>query len=102
TLVGVVSADTGLYFPEFRAAERTFQLLTQVAGRAGRGERAGRVIVQTYAPEHYAIRTASAHDYEGFYREESLYRSRTGYPPFQALVRCLWMGEEEEAVIEAA
>lgn len=102
TLVGVVSADVGLHFPDFRAAERTFQLLSQVAGRAGRGRQAGEVVIQTYAPDHYAIRAAAAHDYEGFYRAELAYRRRAGYPPFAALVRCLWSGEDEPAVIQEA
>lgn len=102
TLVGVVSADTGLHFPDFRAAERTFQLLTQVAGRAGRGEREGRVIIQTYAPDHYAIKAAMGHDYEGFYRFELGFRKRAGYPPYTSLVRCVWSGEVEENVIRAA
>jgi len=102
TLVGVVSADTGLHFPDFRAAERTFQLLTQVAGRSGRGEQEGRVIIQTYAPGHYAITAAQNHDYEGFCRFELGFRERAGYPPFSALVRCIWSGEDEEAVIRSA
>lgn len=102
TLVGVVSADTALNLPDFRAAERTFQLLSQVAGRAGRGERAGEVVIQTYAPDHYAIRAAAAHDYEGFYRAELAYRRRTGYPPFSTLVRLVWSGEGEEEVVRAA
>jgi primosomal protein N' (replication factor Y) len=85
TLVGVVSVDLGLGLPDFRAAERTFQLLTQVAGRAGRGELGGRVLIQTYYPEHYALRHAKQQDYDGFYREEIRYRERMGYPPFFAL-----------------
>lgn len=102
TLVGVVSADTALNLPDFRAAERTFQILSQVAGRAGRGERAGEVVIQTYAPDHYAVAAASRHDYEGFLREELAYRRRAGYPPFASLVRCLWSGEEESEVVNAA
>ncbi len=88
-LVGVVNADLGLHMPDFRAAERTFQLLTQVAGRAGRGALPGRVIFQTWAPDHYAIRPAAAHDYERFYAEERSLRERLRYPPFGrlALVR---------------
>jgi primosomal protein N' (replication factor Y) len=86
TLVGVVSADTALYLPDFRTAERTFQLLTQVAGRAGRSQRGGRVIVQTYNPEHYAIRAAAHHDYAAFYAQELAYRRQLGYPPFSRLV----------------
>jgi primosomal protein N' (replication factor Y) len=86
TLVGVISADTALYLPDFRAAERTFQLLTQVAGRAGRSRRGGQVIVQTYNPDHYAIQAAAGHDYAGFYRQELAYRRQLGYPPFSRLV----------------
>ncbi len=90
TLVGVVSADVGLYLPDFRAAERTFQLLTQVAGRAGRSPLGGRVIVQTYAPDHYAIVAASRHDFESFYRREVQFRREQGYPPFARLVRLVY------------
>jgi primosomal protein N' (replication factor Y) len=86
TLVGVASADTALNLPDFRAAERTFQLLTQVAGRAGRSHRGGRVIVQTYNPEHYAIQAAARHDYAAFYERELAYRRRLAYPPFSRLV----------------
>jgi len=86
TLVGVISADTSLYLPDFRAAERTFQILTQVAGRAGRSSRGGQVIVQTYNPDHYAVRAAAGHDYAAFYRQELDYRRRLGYPPFSRLV----------------
>jgi primosomal protein N' (replication factor Y) len=86
TLVGVISADTALYLPDFRAAERTFQLLTHVAGRAGRSYRGGQVIVQTYNPDHYAIRTAAGHDYAAFYRQELAYRRQLGYPPFSRLI----------------
>ncbi len=90
TLVGVVSADEGLFLPDFRAAERTFQVLTQVAGRAGRGLWGGRVIVQTYNPDHYAIRAAARHDYARFYRREMQFREQMHYPPVQRLVRLLY------------
>jgi primosomal protein N' (replication factor Y) len=87
TLVIVADADVGLYVPEFRAAERTFQLLTQVAGRAGRAERPGRVLVQTSNPDVPCIRMALAGDEEGFYQEELAIRERLGYPPFAELIR---------------
>ena len=89
TLVGVISVDTGLGLPDFRSAERTFQLITQVAGRAGRGDLAGRVLIQTYYPEHYALRHAVAQDYEGFFNEEIRYRERMAYPPFVVLASIL-------------
>ena len=85
TLVGVVSADASLNLPDFRSSERTFQLVTQVMGRAGRGDKAGRVFVQTLAPEHYALTHAVAHDFEGFYRKEIAFREEVGYPPFAHL-----------------
>jgi primosomal protein N'' len=87
TLVGVVSADVALHLPDFRAGERTFQLLEQVAGRAGRGPRGGRVIIQTYTPDHYAIEAAADHDYHVMYEREIEFRRRMGYPPFGRLVR---------------
>ena len=87
TLVGVISADIALHFPDFRAGERTFQLLEQVAGRAGRGPRGGRVVIQTYTPEHYGVAAVSRHDYHAFYQRESEFRQRLGYPPFGRLVR---------------
>ncbi len=87
TLVGVVSADTVLHLPDFRAGERTFQLLTQVAGRAGRSALGGRVIIQTYTPEHYAIQAASHHDYRSFVAQELAFRTALGYPPFSRLAR---------------
>ncbi len=87
TLVGVVTADTALHLPDFRAGERTFQLLEQVAGRAGRGPRGGRVIIQTYTPEHHAIQSVRRHDYESMYEREIDFRRKLGYPPFGRLVR---------------
>jgi primosomal protein N' (replication factor Y) len=96
TLVGVVSADVGLGMPDFRAAERTFQLLTQVAGRAGRGELRGTVLIQTINPEHYAIRYASAQDYQGFYEKELHFRRALRYPPFNALANVLVRSEAQE------
>src|SRR5438046_509426 len=89
TLVGVVSVDAGLALPDFRAAERTFQLITQVAGRAGRGELPGRVLIQTYHPNHYALKHATVQDYQGFYDEEIRHRRNHGYPPFVALALLL-------------
>jgi len=89
TLVGVVGSDAALSFPDFRAAERTFQLLTQVAGRAGRGETPGRVVLQTFFPDHYAIQFAAAHDYKGFYEKEARFRSWMHYPPFTAVSNVL-------------
>ena len=94
TLVGVVSVDAGLALPDFRSAERTFQLITQVAGRAGRGDRPGKVLIQTYHPYHYALRHACAQDYEGFYNEEINYRKNHSYPPFVALASLLVHGPD--------
>ncbi|MCX7623767.1 MAG: primosomal protein N' [Thermomicrobium sp.] len=94
-VVGIVHADSGIYLPDYRAAERTFQLLTQVAGRAGRHLPGGRVVIQTYTPEHYAIRAASRQDYERFYEEELAFRERHGYPPFRRLVRLLARHRDE-------
>lgn len=85
TLVGVVGIDIGLGMPDLRSAERTFQLITQVAGRSGRGEKPGTVLIQTYYPEHYALRHAMRQDYEGFYSEEIRFRERLAYPPFVVL-----------------
>ena len=90
TLVGVVSADTGLNLPDFRAGERTFQLLSQVAGRAGRGALSGQVIIQTYSPQHYAIQAAVKHDYASFYDQEIAYRRQLHNPPFSRLVRLVY------------
>lgn len=100
TLVGVITADTLLNLPDFRAAEKTFQLLTQVAGRAGRGEKLGQVIIQTYDPNHYSIKAAKAHDYFGFYAQEIDFRQEVGYPPFAYLARIVLKAREEEAVIK--
>jgi primosomal protein N' (replication factor Y) (superfamily II helicase) len=102
TLVGVINADTTLHLPDYRAAERTYQLLEQVAGRAGRGEREGEVIVQTYWPEHSAIRAAAAHDPKLFYVEEEAVRKELGYPPFGRLVNVLAWGRVEAAVAQTA
>jgi primosomal protein N' (replication factor Y) len=87
TVVGVVLADLALHLPDFRAGERTFQLLTQVAGRAGRGDKPGRVIVQTLLPDHYVIRAAARHDFLAFYREELEARRDFGYPPFSRMAQ---------------
>ena len=95
-LVGVVNADIALHFPDFRAAERTFQLVTQVAGRTGRGERGGRVLVQTFSPDHPAIRAAVRHDYATFARQELPVRELLHYPPYAAMARLIVRGEALE------
>jgi primosomal protein N' (replication factor Y) (superfamily II helicase) len=102
TLVGVLQPDQGMHLPDFRAAERTFQLLEQVAGRAGRGQRPGRVLVQTFSPEHAAIRYLCQHDYEGFVREELAQRKDTGYPPFSRMIALRLDGRLENQVRAAA
>lgn len=102
TLVGVVSADMGINLPDFAAGERVFQLLMQVSGRAGRGLLGGKVILQSYQPEHYAIQAASQHDYTGFYQKEIDYRRELGYPPFRRLVRILFSYDREVKAINEA
>ena len=95
TLVGILAADMSLYSNDYRAGERTFQLLTQAAGRAGRGSSKGEVIIQTYSPQHYSIQMAAAQDYEGFYKEEMDYRELMGYPPVEQLLAVLMTGPDE-------
>lgn len=102
SLVGVVAADVALNLPEFRASERSFQLITQVAGRAGRADLPGRVIVQTYAPEHPSLRFARTHDYDGFFVQELADREALGYPPFRRLVHVVFSAETPEAAWAAA
>ena len=101
TLVGVVLADVGLHLPDFRASERTFQILTQVAGRAGRADLAGEAVIQTFRPEHYAVACAQAHDYAAFYAREIAARERAGYPPFRRLARLRFEAKDEEAAVRA-
>jgi len=102
TLVGVIAADTSLNLPDFRSGERTFQMIAQVAGRAGRAEKKGRVIVQTYSPEHYSIEYARKHDYKGFYEKEIMLRRELGYPPFSSLANIVISGTVENEVIKYA
>jgi primosomal protein N' (replication factor Y) len=102
TLVGVVAADVGLFLPDFRSGERAFQLLTQVAGRAGRSARGGRVVIQTYRPEHHAIQAAAQHDYLAFYRRELAFRRELGYPPFGRLARLIYWEKNERKAKAAA
>jgi primosomal protein N' (replication factor Y) len=102
TFVGVVSADTALHFPDFRSSERTFQLLTQVAGRAGRGEALGEVVIQTYNPDHYSILRAKDHDFIGFYQEEIQFRKALDYPPFSRLINFRLTGNSEKKTKAAA
>src|SRR5690606_22143945 len=102
TLVGVIDADLALHLPDFRAAERTFQLVAQVAGRAGRGPRGGKVLVQTRQGEHYALQAASRHDTEGFLEQEIVERASPPYPPHTALARVVASGPDQEEVIRLA
>lgn len=102
TLVGVICADLSLNFPDFRAGEQTFQLLAQVAGRAGRGDRPGRVILQTYTPDHFCITAASAQDHDRFYQEEIRFRQALGYPPFSRMIQLKISGRSREKTKEAA
>ena len=102
TLVGVIAADMTLNLPDYRSAERTFQLITQVAGRAGRADDPGRVLVQTYDPEHYAIKLAAEQDYRAFYMRESLFRRKALYPPFTVIARIVFSAREESAAQAAA
>lgn len=102
TLVGVIAADTALNLPDFRASEQTFSLLTQVAGRSGRADLEGKVVIQTYMPEHYSIEAAQKHDYLGFYAEEVVARDALRYPPFAHVATLLLRGKDEQAVIDAA
>ena len=102
SLVGVISADTGLHFPDFRAAERTFQIITQVSGRAGRGERPGKVIVQSFSPDHYAIDLAVQSNYLSFYEREVTARQTLGYPPFGRIAKVLVQSEREERALKLA
>jgi primosomal protein N' (replication factor Y) len=102
TLVGVIAADTSLNLPDFRSGERTFQMISQVAGRSGRASKKGRVIVQTYNPEHYSIEYAKYHDYKGFYEQEIMLRKELDYPPFSSIANIVISGTLESEVIKYA
>jgi primosomal protein N' (replication factor Y) len=102
TLVGVVAADLSLNIPDFRSSERTFQLLSQVAGRAGRGSKLGDVVIQTFNPSHIAVTTAQSHDYPAFYEELKLEREQALYPPFVRLVNVVLSGESLTEVSDAS
>lgn len=97
-MVGVISADTSLALPDFRASERTYQLISQVAGRAGRGDRPGVTVLQTFTPEHFSLRTATRHEHEEFAQAELDARRALGYPPFRRLLKVLWRGPREDEV----
>lgn len=102
TMVGVVWADSGLGLPDYKAGERTFQLLTQVFGRAGRGEKSGHVVVQTYHPDHYSIANSQTHDYESLYQEEIRLRRRLSFPPFSRLINIRIEGPHAKEVEKIA
>ncbi|MDE5756696.1 MAG: primosomal protein N', partial [Clostridia bacterium] len=102
TLVGILDADMSLYHQDYRSNERTFQLVTQVAGRAGRSDKGGKVILQTYAPNHYVYRFASKYDYEGFFQKENNVRMTTNFPPYTTIIRVLMTSEDEDKVIDTA
>jgi primosomal protein N' (replication factor Y) len=100
--VGVISADTSLNMPDFRAAEKTFQLITQVAGRGGRGDFPGKVIIQTFNPQHYALKHAQNHDYKAFYEEEIESRKALRYPPFSRIINLRLSSIKKDMLIEEA
>ncbi len=100
TLVGILDADMSLYFSDYRSSERTFQLLTQVSGRSGRGSEPGKVVLQTYSPEHFVLKCATKYDYENFFNREVSIRSATGFPPFTVIIRLLVSGGNEESTLE--
>jgi primosomal protein N' (replication factor Y) len=102
TLVGIVCADTALNLPDFRSSERTFQLLAQVAGRAGRGEHPGRVILQTFTPDHFTITAARDQDYHRFYRRETRFRNELNYPPYSRMIQFVVHGKQRQTTREAA
>ena len=102
TLVGVMAADLSLYAPDFKSAERTFELLTQASGRAGRGDLSGDVVIQTYQPDHYSIQTAASQDYESFYSQEMNFRRLLGYPPAVGLLTLTLSDGCEERLEKAA
>ncbi|MDE7215453.1 MAG: primosomal protein N' [Clostridia bacterium] len=102
TLVGILDADMSLYHQDYRSNERTFQLVTQVAGRAGRSNKGGKVILQTYSPNHYVYRFASRYDYEGFFEKENNVRMTTNFPPYTTIIRVLMTSENEDKVIDCA
>ncbi len=101
-LVGIISADVGLNIPDFRSPERSLQLIIQAAGRAGRGSEKGRVIIQTYSPEHYAVKYAAAQDYENFYRTEIMIRKNMGYPPYSDMFQILFTSDDREDALRGA
>ena len=101
TLVGILDADMSLHFSDYRSGERTFQLVTQVAGRSGRAEEKGKVVLQTYDPENYILRFAADYDYLGFYRHEIALRASTAFPPFSVIVRVMVTAEEEQKALSA-
>jgi primosomal protein N' (replication factor Y) (superfamily II helicase) len=102
TLVGVIAADVSLNIPDFRSAERTFQLLAQVAGRAGRGQAAGHVVIQTFNPQHPSVVCAQTHDFVSFYEQSITQREEAGYPPFKRLVNIVLSGPSRQGVVEAS
>ena len=102
TLVGVVNADVGMHLPDFRASERTFQLLSQVAGRAGRGKLGGEVLIQTSLPDHYAVRAAVTHDFESFAEREFAERSHPAYPPYVRMINVVLSSPDQELAARAA
>jgi primosomal protein N' (replication factor Y) len=101
-LTGIISADVSLNIPDYRSPERTFQLITQAAGRAGRGDERGKVIIQTFAPDNYAVTAAAKHDYKAFYRQEIQFRRMRGYPPFSDFIQIIIASSMEDTALAVA